>query len=387
MLDVIVVGAGPSGAVLSYLLARRGVQVMLLEKDFLPRYKTCGGGITWKTVRNLPFDASPAYEQRARGGILSYKGKQLLRADLDWTVAWTVMRSKFDYFLVKKAIEAGAQFMDGVRVTDIDQQENFVIARSPKGDFQSRILAGADGVNSVVAKSQGLLGGRKTGVGIEAEVTVPDRQMQEQSSYATFDFGATPRGYGWIFPKQDHLSVGVFHASAKNAPDMRQVLEGFISSHPVLQGAKQIHVQGHRIPIGDAKQILHMGRTLLVGDAANLADAWLGEGINYAILSAHLAADGIYAALRDDRIDLSSYTHQIQQQIAPQFARARQLSNLVFTMPELCSILTSRSPRMQELIFSAIRGNRTYRQMMDGLVMGVPRILIDSIFNQRVGRY
>ena len=147
MLDVVVVGAGPSGAVLAYLLARRGLQVLMLEKDTLPRYKTCGGGVTWKAMQNLPFDASPVFEVAARGGILTYKGDQLMRTELGWPVAWTVMRANFDHFLVQRAVEAGAQLMDGVAVSSVDQDASGVTVRSSHGVFQARILAGADGVN------------------------------------------------------------------------------------------------------------------------------------------------------------------------------------------------------------------------------------------------
>ena len=205
--------------------------------------------------------------------------------------------------------------------------------------------------------------------------------MQAQSSFATFDFGALPHGYGWIFPKRDHLSVGVFHASSVKAPDLRQALARFIASQPVLRGARQLHVQGHRIPLGDGRQTLHKGRALLVGDAANLADAWLGEGIYYAILSARLASEAVFAALRDDLADLSGYTRQVRQQIAPQFTRARQFAALVYALPEVCSVLLGSSPWMQEVVFSALRGNRTYKQMIDGLVWGAPRVLAETIVN------
>jgi geranylgeranyl reductase family protein len=381
MLDVIVVGAGPSGAVLAYLLAKRGLQVLLLEKAALPRYKTCGGGVTWKAMQNLPFDAGEVYEYAANGGILTYKGQELLRTNLGWTVAWTAMRSNFDHFLVNQAVRAGAQLNDGVAVQRVEQDDAVVTVHTGQGNFQSRLLAGGDGVNSIVARSLGLLKGRQTGAGLEAELEVSAQAMQAQGPYATFDFGALPHGYGWIFPKRDHLSVGVYHASANKTPDLRRTLDNFIASQPVLRRAKILHTQGHRIPLGGARHLLHQGRALLVGDAANLADAWIGEGIYYAFLSARLAAETMFAALRDGNADLSEYTRQVNRQIVPLLVQARQFASFVYALPELCSVLLSVSPWMQEVLFSTLRGNRTYEQMSNGLMFGAPRIFLDMVIS------
>jgi len=288
--DVIIVGAGPAGAVLAYLLARFGLDVLVLEKATLPRYKTCGGGVTLKTLQNLPFDAGPVYECQAVGGILSYAGRQLLKADLGWTVAWTVMRGRFDHFLIQQAVMAGATLVEDVAVEGVTLHDDRVVVHSAKGDYAARLLVGADGVNSGVARSLGLLPDRRVGVAVEAEVAVPPSGLEAQGAYATFDFGALPHGYGWIFPKQDHLSVGVFQAQPGKAAGLRQRLDQFIACQPALQGGQMLHFQGHPIPLGATRQPVDRGRALLVGDAANLADPWLGEGIYYAVLSARLAA-------------------------------------------------------------------------------------------------
>ena len=377
--DVIIVGAGPAGAVLAYLLARFGLDVLVLEKANLPRYKTCGGGVTLKTLQNLPFDASPVYECQAVGGILSYAGRQLLKADLGWTVAWTVMRGRFDHFLIQQAVMAGAELIEGVAVERVTLHEDRAVAHSAQGDYAGRLLIGADGVNSEVARSLGLLPERRVGVAVEAEVAVPSAGLAAQGAYATFDFGALPHGYGWIFPKQDHLSVGVFQARPGKAAGLRQRLDQFIACQPALQGGQILHFQGHPIPLGATRQPLHRGRALLVGDAANLADPWLGEGIYYAVLSARLAAPILLAALETGSSDLCEYTRQVQHEIISQQRYAAWFAHIVYRLPKQASLLLSHSPRLQELLFSVIRGDRTFRQMSAGLARGLPRILLESI--------
>jgi geranylgeranyl reductase family protein len=377
--DVIVVGAGPAGAVLAYLLARFGLDVLVLEKASLPRYKTCGGGVTLKTLQNLPFDASPVYECQAVGGILSYAGRQLLKADLGWTVAWTVMRGRFDHFLAQQAVQAGAQLLEGISVEGVEQFEDRIVVHTGQGDFAAQMLAGADGVNSVVARSLGMLLERRVGVAVEAEVAVPASGLELQGAYATFDFGALPHGYGWIFPKLDHLSVGVFQARPGKAAGLRQRLDRFIACQPALQGGRINHLQGHPIPLGATLQPVHRGRALLVGDAANLADPWLGEGIYYAVLSAQLAAPVMVAALARDGSDLSAYTRQVHALIVPQQRYAALFAGIVHRFPQLCSALLSRSQTMQQAVFSTLRGDLTFRQMSARLVSCLPLILLEAL--------
>ena len=377
--DVIIAGAGPAGAVLAYLLARRGLDVLVLEKARLPRYKTCGGGVTLKTLQNLPFDASPVYECQAMGGILSYAGRQLLKADLGWTVAWTVMRGRFDHFLIQQAVEAGAELLEGVSLEEVELLDERVVAHTAQGDYTARLLAGADGVYSVVARSLGLLPGRRVGVAVEAELEVPPAGLSAQGAYATFDFGALPHGYGWIFPKQDHLSVGVFQAQPGKAVGLRQHLDRFIACQPVLQGAHMLHFQGHPIPLGASRQPVHRGRALLVGDAANLADPWLGEGIYYAVLSACLAAPVMAAALAHDPCDLSEYSRLVQTDILAQQRYAALFARIVYRFPHLCSELLGRSAHMQRAVFSTLRGDLTFRQMSALLARSLPLILLEAV--------
>lgn len=273
---VIVVGVGPAGALLAYQLAKHGLKVLILEKASLPRYKACGGGLTLKTILEIPFDISPILERRAVGGILSYRGRRLKRFELARPVAWLVMRDRFHSFLVERAVAAGAVLFDGTVVRGFEQDGKSVQVWTSGGSFKGLLLAGADGVNSRVAKGIGLQTERMTGVAIEAELGVPAADLEDQGAYATFDFGAVPGGYAWIFPKSDHLSVGVFQTSSRKARDLKESLERFIANQHLLKEHRKLKQVGHRVPLGSTPGLLHAGRVLLLGDAANLADPWLG---------------------------------------------------------------------------------------------------------------
>lgn len=372
--DLIIVGAGPAGSVLGYLLAKNGFRVLILEKTQLPRYKTCGGGVTYKSVKNLPFDATSILDQQACGGIVAYRGTPLLKTTLKKSYAWLVMRDEFDYFLASKAQQAGAELIDSVPVEAIHQQIDGVVVQTSQGNFCGLFVAGADGVNSTVARSLNLLRRRQVGTALEAEVEVPPPALEQQGKFATFDFGAMPYGYGWIFPKRDHLSVGVFQAAPHKATHLRQSLQTFIKCQPVLSQSNPLRIRGHPIPLGGCCSTLHQDRVLLLGDAANLADPWLGEGIYYAVASARIAATVLEEQFAKDSADLSVYTQRVNSEIAQQLVYAKRIAKIVYRFPKFCSLVFSKSSHLQKLVFDTIRGDLSYRALYRSLIQSMPGI-------------
>jgi len=315
----------------------------------------------------------------AVGGILSYAGRQLIKTDIPPPVGWLVMRDHFDHYLLQQAIQAGAHLYDGLAVTGVDKQGGEVTVRTPQGSFSARTVAGADGINSLVARSAGLLSWRDAGVAIEAELAVPPAALAAKGAYATFDFGGLQGGYGWIFPKRDHLSVRVFQARPGKALGIRKSLDRFIASQAILKENRPMRLQGHHIPLGGQATPLHQGRFLLVGDAANLVDPFLDKGITYAIASARMAADAIGLALEVGPMELDGYSAHVNAEIVRQFKYARHFTGLVYRLPGLCSIMLSRSRLIQEAVFSVLRGDLTFKQLERRLVWQFPRLLVQVL--------
>lgn len=372
--DIIIAGAGPAGAIAAYQLAHRGLRVRLIEKKKFPRYKTCAGGLTMKAANSLPFDAGETFEFPAEGGVLSYQGKTLIKVKTDKPISYLVRREKFDNFLVQKATEAGALLSEELEVKHIEQKADGVIVHTPKGNFEAAVLIGADGVNSVIAREADMLPNRQTGIALETELHVPAAALEEQGHYATFDFGAIPYGYGWIFPKKDRLTVGVFHAKPGKAKRIRNSLKTFINNLELIQKHETIRLTGHYIPLGGGNAPLHKGRILLIGDAANLADPWLGEGLYYAIRSGLIASDVISSAFESNFFDLKAYTQTIQEQIIKQFHYAKIFASIVYNAQYPCSLAFQRSEILQQAVFSVIRGNLTFKEMLNAVGSRLPVI-------------
>lgn len=173
--------------------------------------------------------------------------------------------------------------------------------------------------------------------------------------------------------------MGVFRAFPGKALGLKKTLGQFIASEAGLLDPRISHLEGHQVPLGGRKQALDKGRVLLVGDAANLADPWLGEGISYTLMSARLAAEMIFTAFVRQEFDLSGYTREVNASFIPQLSSARLFANLVYSLPKMSTELLSRSPYLQRQVFDVLRGNRTFRQMAVSVLLGTPRIVLETL--------
>ncbi|HIP87368.1 MAG TPA: FAD-dependent oxidoreductase, partial [Anaerolineales bacterium] len=159
--DAVVVGAGPAGASAAYWLGEAGKRVLVLEKERLPRYKPCGGGIPTAVLDRFPFDFSPVVEREIGRVRFRFRDGREVVADLPGRPVAMVMRDRFDYHILH---HARAEVRDDSPVVALRQDGASVEVETASGEtFRGRYLIGADGANSRVARWVGLRRGRRMG--------------------------------------------------------------------------------------------------------------------------------------------------------------------------------------------------------------------------------
>jgi len=354
--NVIIVGAGPAGTTLAYELARKGIKVLLLEKERLPRYKVCAGGVSVKAANLLGFDISSVVEATIYGVRITYQVGNIGTRLYHQPLAYAVMRDKFDYLLTQKAKEAGATVLDGREVTQIRWHSEGVSVQTSRKTFTARIVVGADGAYSVVAESAGLMRNATLSTALQAEIPVSPDKLVNWDSIVEIDVGHLQGVYGWVFPKRDHLSIGVtrVNQAKKLAPYYEQLLASLN-----LNGSKLPQPKSHLIPFRKMGMPIQQGKVLLLGDAAGLASPLTGEGIYYAIKSAKLAAPVILRYLEGDASDLQDYGRVVDEQLMPNLNIARKMARFVAAVPRLALDLV-RQDIVWEIACCLLRGEKTY---------------------------
>lgn len=359
--DAIVVGAGPAGAVAAYDLGAAGKRVLLVEKMRLPRDKTCGGGLTYKVPQVLPFDVSPVIERTVTAMELSWRLARPARLGHGGPLVHMVCRSRFDAFLVERARRTGqVEVVEAEPVVAVSVDNERVRVSTRERSFEADYLVGADGATGSVARSLGLMRSRALLPAVESEVECDRDTLRSWQDKMSIDLGTMPGSYGWVFPKEDHLNVGV-GCFSPHAADPR-TLNRYAADHlwAMLGRAARIRKRtGYVLPLREPGAPIQRGRALLVGDAAGLVEGFSGEGIYWAIRSARVAAQAIVQRAASG-LGVPAYQQAIDAQLMPELIEARRLSQLYVSWPRAFYSVPKHWPHACSVICRVLRGEKSY---------------------------
>jgi geranylgeranyl reductase family protein len=338
--------------------------VLVLEKEVFPRYKACGGATSARLLEEFPFDFEPVIESYVKTVTYAYRGESVT-FDLQESPTRMAMRADLDEFLLN---HARAEVRQGDAVISIEEETDRVIVMTQKGkEFEGCYLIGADGPNSVVAHSLGLRRNKTMLGAIEVEAPVPPEIFYRFKDAPLFIFGEIAMGYLWIFPKAEHLSVGIGALHPRPGELQATLLQVMERYQIPMQG---LVMHGHPVPIYTGKEKISTAHTLLVGDAAGLVDPLSGEGIRYAVQSGRLAAEAILTN------QIQKYEAIIHRKIGVSHRVKWIVAQTVYRHPEACFALFVRNPIARPAFNDLLLERKGLQMILLRLLGSVPLYLV-----------
>ncbi|MCC6031587.1 MAG: NAD(P)/FAD-dependent oxidoreductase [Pyrobaculum sp.] len=352
MYDVVIVGAGPAGSIAALVAHRLGLKALVIDRLQPPREKPCGGGLTprtWKLLNRLGLEypvygSCNAIETRAAGYKYVLRKEPIL----------ITRRPDFDYALLK---QSGVEF---VRDQAVAVKGNTVVGKM--GEYVGRIIIGADGATSVVARSIGIMNyqGHKTHA--IAYMTIA-KGPPSDTCIIDFDtvINQTKRvGYAWIFPLGEGANIGA-GVGWGSWIDLRKLVVDYAEK----VGYRAGEVRGHPLSLGHVAGV-GSRHVLLAGEAAGLVDATTGEGIYYAVSTGAAAAVAAYAALKI--YGNEKYANGIYQKLIKEYVeevkKTRLLSRMAKTLGTKRWAVKLLGRRLLNLYTKVYTGEATYSLLL-----------------------
>ena len=356
--DVIIIGSGPAGGMAAIECAQAGLKTALFEKESLPRRKVCAGGVVLRAINTLPKDLDYPVESLCNTVTLRVLDSGKSFPESRGRLVSMVDRANFDYSLIKHAKKHGAQIFDGVEIKTVNSHDDHVEIVAGAQSFKSSYLILAEGASAKIT-NQFWEDDRVLAPALESEIMLSPEEMKSFEGVALFDYELVNSGYAWVFPKKDHVSVGI-GAYPGGKASLNQMFDDYKRKIGLTGDYEERNRRGFVVPIRPRQSPYMKKRMIIVGDAAGFADPISAEGFSYALKSGLEAGRAVVRGGSPDEV-FRLYHAGIDKEVIKELGFGRKLAILFFFSKRLRNFLMNRyGGRLCRGMVGVIEGKQSY---------------------------
>lgn len=416
--DVIVVGAGPGGSAAATHMARGGLRVALVEKAGFPRDKICGDALTPRAVRELGYLGfeNPGWHENR--GLRLFGGGH--RVELEWprvsgmpNYGLTAPRVVLDEALARHAQASGAHLFENTQVTEAFFENGWVAGvqaevtddrgrrTGERVTFRAPLVIAADGVSSRTAVKMGIRkrDDRPMGVAVRTYFESPrhdddfiESWLELRADSGSGGSGEPLPGYGWLFPLGDgtiNVGLGMLNSSPDfRSVDYKKTLHQWVGSVGQRWGidpdAALTDAKSAALPMAFNRTPHFKDGVMLVGDAAGMVNTFNGEGIDYAMESARIAADIVVThhgyPTGAWKSTMSAYPAIVRDAYGSYVTMGRVFANLI-GHPQIMKLGLKYGMNSSTLmkfvvkLFANVYEERSGKDILDHVIAGLERVV------------